>query len=160
MPMNRIQFQPGLSTHDFQSQYGSEVQCESAVFAARWPQGWRCAHCGCARSFKTRNGTGRQLWECVICGYQSSSIVGTVFEHTKLPLRVWFLALYLLTQSKNSISFLELMRQLGVSYKTAWLLKRRCGCVRSHATWMGVWRSMMRIWVVSGLAISMVGEAD
>lgn len=125
MCMNRIQFQPGLSRRDFQSQYGSEEQCESAVFASRWPQGWRCAHCGCSCSFQTRNGTGRQLWECLICGYQSSSIVGTVFEHTKLALTVWFLALYLLTQSKNSISALELMRQLGVTYKTAWLVKHK-----------------------------------
>ena len=125
MSMNRIQFQPGLSMRDFQSQYGTEAQCESAVFASRWPKGWRCAHCGCSRSFQTRNGKGRQLWECLICGYQSSSIVGTVFEHTKLPLTTWFVALYLLTQSKNSISALELMRQLGVTYKTAWLVKHK-----------------------------------
>lgn len=63
----------------------------------------------------TRNGGGRQLWECLICGYQSSSIVGTVFEHTKLPLTVWFWALYLMTQHKNAISALALKRQLGVS---------------------------------------------
>ena len=115
MAMNRIQFQAGLSMRDFQRQYGTDAQCERALFASRWPQGWRCA-----RLFMTRNGTGRQLWECLICGYQSSSIVGTVFEHTKLPLSVWFLALYLMTQSKNALSSLELKRQLGVTYKTAW----------------------------------------
>lgn len=93
--------------------------------AARWPQGWRCAHCGCKRFFLTRNGTGRQLWECFVCGYQSSSIVGTVMEHTHVPLRLWFLAMYLLTQHKNSISALALKRQLGVSYKCAWLLKHK-----------------------------------
>jgi hypothetical protein len=51
--------------------------------------------------------------------------VGTVFEHTKLPLSVWFLAIYLMTQSKNAVSVLELKRQLGVGYKAAWLLKHR-----------------------------------
>ena len=125
MSMNRIQFQAGLSMPDFQSQYGTEAQCESALFAARWPHGWRCAHCNCSRSFMTRNGRGRQLWECLICGYQSSSIVGTVFEHTKLPLTLWFLALYLMTQHKNAISALALKRQLGVTYKTAWLVKHK-----------------------------------
>jgi ISXO2-like transposase domain/Transposase zinc-ribbon domain len=125
MAMNTIQFQAGLSMREFQAGYGSEQQCESALFAARWPQGWRCAHCACSRSFPTRNGHGRQLWECLICGYQSSSIVGTVLEHTKLPLTVWFLAMYLMTQSKNAISTLELMRQLGVTYKSAWLLKHK-----------------------------------
>ena len=46
-------------------------------------------------------------------------------EHTHLPLRLWFLAMYLLTQHKNAISALALKRQLGVSYKTAWLLKHK-----------------------------------
>ena len=125
MPINAIQFQPGLSLPQFQALYGNEQQCERALVAARWPQGWRCAHCGCKRYFHTRNGSGRQLWECFVCGYQSSNIVGTVMEHTKLPLRLWFLAMYLLTQHKNAISALALKRQLGVCYRTAWLLKHK-----------------------------------
>ncbi|WP_029527772.1 IS1595 family transposase [Polaromonas glacialis] len=125
MSMNAIQFQRGLSLPQFQALYGSEAQCERALIAARWPHGWRCTHCGCKRFFLTRNGPGRQLWECFVCGYQSSSIVGTVMEHTHLPLNLWFLAMYLLTQYKNAISALALKRQLGVSYKTAWLLKHK-----------------------------------
>ena len=125
MSMNAIQFQRGLSLPQFQALYGREEQCERALVAARWPHGWQCAHCDCKRFFLTRNGIGRQLWECFICGYQSSSIVGTVMEHTHLPLRLWFLAMYLLTQHKNAISALALKRQLGVSYKTAWLLKHK-----------------------------------
>ena len=46
-------------------------------------------------------------------------------EHTHLSLRLWFLAMYLLTQNKNAISALALKRQLGVSYKTAWLMKHK-----------------------------------
>lgn len=46
-------------------------------------------------------------------------------EATKLPLRKWFLAMYLMTQSKNAITSLELKRQLGVTYKTAWLMKHK-----------------------------------
>jgi len=125
MSINQIQFQRGLSLPQFQALYGSQTQCEAALVAARWPDGWRCAHCGCKRFFLTRNGSGRQLWECFVCGYQSSSIVGTVMEHTHLPLSLWFLAMYLLTQNKNAISALALGRQLGISYKSAWLLKHK-----------------------------------
>jgi transposase-like protein len=125
MSMNAIQFQRGLSLPQFQALYGTEQQCERALVAARWPHGWQCAHCGCKRFFLTRNGQSRQLWECFICGYQSSSIVGTVMEHTHLPLTAWFLAMYLMTQNKNAISALALKRQLGVSYKSAWLLKHK-----------------------------------
>ena len=50
---------------------------------------------------------------------------GTVFEATKLPLTRWFLAMQLLTQAKNNVSALELRRQLGVCYRTAWLIKHK-----------------------------------
>ena len=125
MAINQIQFQAGLSMREFFERYGSEAQCEAALAEARWPKGWRCARCACSRSFRTQNRSGRPLWECFVCGYQSSVTVGTVLEHTKLPLSSWFLAIYLMTQSKNAVSALELKRQLGVSYKTAWLLKHK-----------------------------------
>ena len=48
-----------------------------------------------------------------------------MFAYSKLPLTTWFLALYLLTQQKNAISALELKRQLGVSYATAWSVKHK-----------------------------------
>ena len=50
---------------------------------------------------------------------------GTIFQATKLPLRTWFLAMHLLTQAKNDVSALELRRQLGVSYRSAWLIKHK-----------------------------------
>lgn len=123
MAMNKIQFQAGLSMREFQRLYGTDEQCEAALFASRWPAGWSCPRCQGTRYACTHN--GRRLWECLGCGYQCSSIVGTVFEHTKLPLSVWFLAIYLMTQSKNAVSALELKRQLGVSYKSAWLVKHK-----------------------------------
>ena len=46
-------------------------------------------------------------------------MVSTVFEHTQLRLTQWFLGIYLMTQSKNAVAGLDLMRQLGVSYTTA-----------------------------------------
>ena len=125
MSINHIQFQRGMSLPQFIERYGTEQQCEQALAAARWPGGWRCAHCDCTHFFHTHSTTGRKLWECFLCGYQSSSLVGTVFEHTKLALTSWFLAMYLMTQSKNAVSALELKRQLGVNYKTAWLIKHK-----------------------------------
>ena len=46
-------------------------------------------------------------------------------EHTKLPLTTWFLAIYLISQAKTSLSSLALKRQLGVSHPTAWLLHHK-----------------------------------
>jgi len=124
MKMNRIQFQPGLSMPEFFERYGSEAQCQAALQAARWPAGFACPNCGgAARSHFTRGGL--PYWQCGACPHQTSLISGTVFESSKLSLTRWFLALQLLTQSKNNVSALELKRQLGVSYRTAWLIKHK-----------------------------------
>jgi len=124
MAMNRVQFQAGLSMAEFLNRYGSEDQCEAALVASRWPQGFACPDCG-AGAHSTFVRGGRRYWQCAACRHQCSAISGTIFESTKLALRRWFLAMHLLTQSKNNVSALELMRQLGVCYKSAWLLKHK-----------------------------------
>lgn len=119
---NPVQFQKGLSLGDFLARYGSEEQCHAALVELRWPNGFTCPQCGghahgiCGP---------RQLFQCSACRHQTSVRAGTVFEASKLPLTKWFLAIYLITQSKNDIAALELMRQLGVKYDTAWLLKQK-----------------------------------
>ena len=124
MPMNRIQFQPGLSMREFLDLYGTEQKCQAALQAARWPAGFVCPDCGgAARTSFVREQL--RYWECGGCGRQCSLIRGTVFGATKLPLRTWFLAMQLLTQAKNNVSALELRRQLGVAYGTAWLIKHK-----------------------------------
>ena len=124
MGQNRIQFQAGLSLPEFFSRYGTEQQCEQALAAQRWPQGFRCPRCGGDAAWSTRR--GRQLLQlCAGCGYQCSLIAGTIMENTKLPLRTWFLAMQLISSAKNGVAALELRRQLDVSYPTAWMLKHK-----------------------------------
>jgi len=48
-----------------------------------------------------------------------------VFDNTKLPLTTWFLAFYVLTQTRNNVSALELKRHLGVCYRSAWRIKNK-----------------------------------
>lgn len=124
MAMNRVQFQPGLSLPAFLKHYGSERQCEQALEASRWPHGFVCPRCaGTAHSRFQRNGA--RYWQCSACHRQSSLRSGTVMDNSKLPLRTWFLAMYLLGQSKTNLSALELMRHLGVSYPAAWRMKHK-----------------------------------
>ena len=123
MPMNRVQFHEGLTLPKFMDRYGTEEQCEQALAAARWPGGFVCPACGVMQSRTSFRRDGRLYWQCAGCQYQCSVTSGTVFEATKLALPRWFLAMQLLTQAKNNVSALELTRQLGVSYRTAWLIK-------------------------------------
>lgn len=124
MARNGIQFQKGLSLPEFLLLYGSEAQCEVALEAARWPDGFRCPRCG-----DHEHGLvyGRRLkrYQCRSCGHQATVTAGTIMQATKLPLTKWFLAFYLIGQAKTGISSLELSRHLGVKYDTAWLLHNK-----------------------------------
>ena len=124
MPMNRIQFQQGMSLPEFLRSFGTEEQCAAAVAAARWPGGYACPRCA-ASSYWTVKHQGRELFQCGSCRHQTSLIAGTMFASTKLPLTTWFLAIYLLSQAKTGLSALALKRQLGVSYPTAWLMHHK-----------------------------------
>jgi ribosomal protein L37AE/L43A len=119
MPINKIQFQPGLSLPDFFAQFGCENQCEEALERARWPNGFVCPDCGGQDHSLIHRGA-LKLWQCCTCRKQTSLTAGTIFEATRLPLTTWFLGIYHLTQPKNNVSALELMRLLGVSYKASW----------------------------------------
>ena len=124
MTMNRVQFEPGLSMAEFFDRYGSDDKCEAALIASRWPEGFACPACGASQNSSFRR-QGRLYFQCSACRHQCSVISGTIFEASKLGLARWFLAMHLLTQSKNNVAALELMRHLGVCYKTAWLIKHK-----------------------------------
>lgn len=124
MAINGIQFQKGLSLAEFMSNYGTEEQCETAFIKARWQQGFRCPCCGNATSYQFKR-RQRRYWQCCACRHQTSLRSGTILEHGRLPLTTWYLAVYLITQSKTNIAALAMKRQLGISWKAAWLLKHK-----------------------------------
>lgn len=124
MPMNRVQFQPGMSLREFQTRFGTEQQCRQALQEARWPYDFRFPTCESAEHSQFER-QGRTYWQCSSCRTQTSLRSGTIFDASKLPLTVWFLGMYLLTQTKTGMSALELHRHLGVSYRTDWLVKHR-----------------------------------
>ena len=124
MPMNRVQFQKGLSLGEFMERYGTEEGCERELQEQRWPEGFACPACNGREYSNFRR--GRLLYfQCCACRHQSSLLSGTMLASSKLPLRRWFQAAYVLTQAKNNVSGLELMRHLGVCYKTAWSMKHK-----------------------------------
>jgi transposase-like protein len=122
MAKNPIQFQKGLGLHDFLEKYASEEQCRAALYQLRWPKGYICPECGNTTGCKLKR---RPVYQCHKCHHQTSLTAGTIFHGTKLPLKKWFLAIYLLTQRKKSTSALQLSREVGVNYNTAWQIKHK-----------------------------------
>ena len=124
MPMNRIQFQQGLSLPEFMQRFGTEAQCAAALEAARWPQGFQCPRSGHAEYSALKSGS-RKTFQCCSCRHQTSPIAGTAFQSAHLPLTIWFLAISLIGQAKTGLSALALKRKLGVSYPTAWRIHHK-----------------------------------
>lgn len=122
--MNRIQLQPGMSLNQLLAKYGDEQQCEAALEDARWPEGFRCPKCSSEHHYRYRRNAQR-VFQCCNCRTQTSLTEGTIFHSTKLPLTIWFQAMYFLTQNKNNVSTLELRRLLGISYPAAWRMKHK-----------------------------------
>ena len=122
MARNPVQFQKGISLNAFLSLYGTEDQCFDALYQWRWPNGFLCPHCGHDRCCQLNS---RKLQQCNRCHRQTSITAGTIFDSTKLPLTVWFQAIYLMTQDKKGVSAMKLHRHLGVSYNAAWRIRHK-----------------------------------
>ncbi len=130
MPKNKIQFQKGLSLQHFFLQYGTERQCQDLLFHFRWPQGFKCPRCGHKRFSLIQT---RALYQCSHCPHHCSLFSDTIFASTKLTLTTWFLAIYLITQSKDGISSLNLGRTFGISVNAAQRVKHKLQQVMKHA---------------------------
>ena len=97
------------------------------VEARLWPNGAVCPHCGeGARSRPMFGATTRVgLYKCYGCGKPFTVKIGTIFEHSHVPLHLWLRALYLKCLGKRLICPYELHRILGVTPKTAAQMVRR-----------------------------------
>ncbi len=127
---SNIHFQKGVSLHDFQQQFGTEDQCRKSLFSSKWPTGYRCPKCDHTQHYFIKT---RSLYQCGRCRHQTSLLSGTIFASSKLPLTVWFLAIYFISQSKEGISALKLRRFLGVSQTASMRIKHKLQMVMKKA---------------------------
>jgi transposase-like protein len=110
--------------------FTDEDKAREALEAVRWPNGPVCPHCGStgddvAKVEGTKKSHRPGLFYCNGCKGQFTVTVGTVFERSKVPLTKWWLATYLISESKKGYSAHQLHRTLKVSYKTAWFMMHR-----------------------------------
>lgn len=108
-----------MTVAQFRASFGTEQQCGEQLSRQRWPEGFSCPRCGGpSRGYIAR----RRVHECARCGYQCSVTAGTIFHKTRTPLSSWFWAIYRMSHDKKGISAMQLAKEIGVSYPTAWLM--------------------------------------
>ena len=97
--------------------FPDEGACRAYLARLRWPEGFVCPRCQGQDSWQASRGR----WVCRSCRYQGTVTAGTIFQDTRLPLRLWFHAVWQILSQKNGASAASVRRSLGLrSYKTAW----------------------------------------
>ena len=103
---------------EFERCFGNEAACLEYLTKVRWPAGFLCPNCGSQHAWALQRGR----YKCRACRRETTVTAGSLFQDTRKPLRVWFRAMWHVTNSKSGTSALGLQRALGLgSYTTAWL---------------------------------------
>lgn len=114
---------------ELEGQFATDEQCRAYLAALRWPDGFVCPSCGGRKAWPAQR--GRLI--CAACRHQATVTAGTIFQDSRLSLRLWCRAIWHVTSQKNGASALGMQRVLGLgSYQTAWtvLHKLRRAMVR------------------------------
>ena len=102
--------------------FRTEKECKDFLIKQRWADGdVICPYCGEHHCVERKDGRFR----CKKCRLNSSVTVDTIFENTKLPLLMWFMAMYLIASHKKGISSHQLAKDIDVSQKTAWFMAHK-----------------------------------
>lgn len=94
-----------------------------AVFKGiRWKTREFCPYCGHEKVYGFSDG---KTWKCADCRQRFSIRVGTIFEDSKIPLRKWLAAIWIITSHRKGISSAQLARDLEITQKSAWFMLHR-----------------------------------
>jgi transposase-like protein len=117
-----------MQSHLSVAHFHSEEAAYEYIEARLWPDGPVCPHCGATKEHVGRL-TGKTnrigLCKCYACRKPFTVKIGTVFESSHVPMRVWLQAIYLFCSSKKGISTRQLQRTFQCGMKTAWFLGHR-----------------------------------
>ncbi len=116
---------------ELQGYFGTELTCALYLERRRWGGMPTCPHCGSEAHSRTNTRLRHpelrtyKDFRCRACDRKYSVLTGTFFEGTKVDLKSWFAAMYLINSHKKGISSLQLARDIGVTQKTAWFMLHR-----------------------------------
>ena len=112
-----------FTIQDFNTKFNSEEACLDEIFKQRFSSFDQCPVC--KNPFKYYKVTDRKCYACQYCSNQIHPLANTIFHKSDTPLKNWFYAIFLFSTSKNGVSAMELQRQLGCTYKTAWRIAKQ-----------------------------------
>ena len=108
-----------MTFFEFLEKFPTELACIEYYIKVRYGNEVKCNHCGCKHSVY-HIAKYPKNFICFNCKNTFSIFKGTIFEKSCTDLRKWLYAIHLILNSKKGISALQLKREIGVTYKTAW----------------------------------------
>ena len=107
--------------------FHNEEAAYAFIEARVWPKGPVCPHCGGVERISKMAGKSTRIgtYKCYDCRKPLTVKIGTIFESSHIPLRLWLQAIFLIASSKKGISSNQLHRTLGVTLKSAWFMSHR-----------------------------------
>jgi transposase len=103
---------------DFERDFPDDAACLDWLVGYLYPDGIFCPKC--ERVTKHHKSKDHPYYSCQFCGHHEHPMRGTIFEGSATSLKLWFHAIFLMSQTRCGISAKQLERELGVGYKTAW----------------------------------------
>ena len=117
-------YRKGMTIIEVMDMFPDEETATKWVESALWPTGRCCGHCGSLDNSEVPNAAPMPYW-CKDCRKYFSCRTGTAFERSRVPMRKWAIAIYILATSVKGVSSLKLHRDLGVTQRTAWFMLHR-----------------------------------
>ena len=114
----------GISLLELAEMFPTEEAASQWFEAQMWPVERGCPKCGSVKTTETPNRKPMPYW-CSDCRSYFSVRTGTALERSKVPLRKWAFAVYIVTTSLKGVSSMKLHRDLKVTQKTAWFMLHR-----------------------------------
>jgi len=115
-----------MSLLELANRYNTQDRCVEHLEKLRWNNVPTCSHCGGITQITKRKKSN--IYHCNYCNKDFTVLVGTIFEHSRLPLQKWFALISLMLDAKQGISSSQLSRNTGISYHSAWYSTMRIRC--------------------------------
>lgn len=107
---------------DLLEAFPTEQACVEYLIDVRHNGKMNCPNCECEKVYAFKDG---KTFKCAECKKRFSVRLGSIFQDSNIPLKKWFMAIYLITNHKKGISSVQLGKDIGVTQKSAWFMLHR-----------------------------------
>lgn len=112
LPLSRT----NMNLTQFYRHFPTNIDCIKHLESIKWKEGPTCPYCESKRHTRIK---GNSRFKCNNCNNSYSVTVGTIFHKTKCDMQKWFLAIYLVSNTKRGITARQLAKEIEVTKDTA-----------------------------------------